>query len=144
MKAKSSIIISSLARILSARPEIAAAYLYGSAARDRVTPLSDVDVGLLFAESVEPRTRRRIASEVASEMARSHPGESVDVRDLEDLPLVVQGHVLSEAALAGSNDERRRVSFEVAIRQRYFDFLPFHRADVSGGLQALRRKLRSG
>ncbi|MFW6084702.1 MAG: nucleotidyltransferase domain-containing protein, partial [Gemmatimonadota bacterium] len=33
---------------VSGHPEIAAAYLYGSAARGTATPLSDVDVGLLF------------------------------------------------------------------------------------------------
>ncbi|HUP01014.1 MAG TPA: hypothetical protein VM737_05770 [Gemmatimonadota bacterium] len=92
---------------MRAFPEIAAAYLHGSAARAR-------------------------------------PDFHLEVRDLEDLPLVVRGRVLTEGALIGSNDESRRVSFETRTRLQYFDFLPYHTKDVTEGLVALRRKHLGG
>lgn len=133
-----------LARAVSSRPHIAAAYLYGSAATGSTTSLSDLDVAILFAEEVDDGSRRLIASSLAADLARSFPGRAIDVRDLDELPLVVQGRVLTEGILCGANDPVRRVRFETGTRMRYFDFLPFHRADVTEGLRGLRRKLSGG
>ncbi len=115
-------------------------YVYGSAARGDATPLSDIDVAVLFIENVTERRRREILAEVAGQVARQRAGSELDVRDLEDLPLTIQGRVLAEGTLAHSNDEVRRVRIETYIRMRYFDFLPFHRRDVKEGLDSLRRK----
>ena len=127
-------------RTVSSRPEIAAAYVYGSAARGEVTPLSDVDVALLFVEGLSERTRRELLAQIAGDLARHGVGPRFDVRDFEDLPLTVQGRVLAEGALVRSNDNVRRVRFETFVRMRYFDFLPFHRRDIEEGLHSLRRR----
>ncbi len=137
-------IITALGRAISSRPRIAAAYLYGSVTASRTTGLSDVDVAVLFGEDVDAGARRLFASEIAAELVRAVPGRAMDVRDLDELPLVLQGRVLTEGILAGSNDPVRRVRFETDTRMRYFDFLPFHRADVAEGLKGLRRKLSGG
>ncbi|MFN2432422.1 MAG: nucleotidyltransferase domain-containing protein [Gemmatimonadota bacterium] len=83
-------LLDSLRRAVQPHETIAAAYLYGSAARQRTTPLSDVDVALLFAADAESRARDLQTSGVAGEMARLHPGLVFDVRDVEELPLVVR------------------------------------------------------
>jgi hypothetical protein len=62
------------------------------------------------------------------------------VRDIEELPLVVQGRILTEGRLVRSSDDVRRVRFETAVRMLYFDFLPFHARDVEEGLRSLRRR----
>ena len=127
-------------RTVFSRPEIAAAYVYGSAARGEVTPLSDVDVALLFVEGLSERTRRELLAQIAGDLARHGVGPRLDVRDFEDLPLTVQGRVLAEGALVRSNDNVRRVRFETFVRMQYFDFLPFHRRDIEEGLHSLRRR----
>lgn len=131
--------------------EVAAAYLYGSASTDSTTGLSDVDVALLFGDG-EPGDRRRsvIAATFGSALARrlrevsdGRPPE-VDVRDLEALPLAVQGSVLTDGTLAASTDEVRRVRFEELTRRRYFDFLPLLERDVKEGLRGLRERFVNG
>ncbi len=131
-------------------PEVAAAYVYGSMASGRSTPLSDVDVALLFAgERVDDRRRSVVAAAVGSEVARrmrdgGSPAREVEVRDLEALPLAVRGSVLTEGRLAGSADEVRRVRFEELTRRRYFDFLPVLRRDAREGLEGLRERFLDG
>lgn len=68
----------------------------------------------------------------------------VDVHDLDSLPLAVQGRVLTEGMLLLSRDEVRRGRLEERTRRRYFDFLPFQRADTEEGLTGLRERIRGG
>lgn len=130
---------------VSGHPEIAAAYLYGSAARGTATPLSDIDVGLLFREPEGPfRERLATATGIGSAIARELPGVRVDARDLDELPLSIVGAVLTEGELLVSNDEERRVAFERDTRLRYFDFLPVHLGEVREANAALRQRFRDG
>lgn len=135
-------ILEALSRVVPSRSEVAAAYLYGSVARGDATPLSDVDVAILFVEEVGEQRRRELLAEIAAELVRHGVGCSLDVRDFGDLALTVQGRVLTEGVLAHANDEVRRVRFETSVRMRYFDFLPFHRRDIDEGLRSLRRRFR--
>lgn len=132
-------------RAVSGHPEIAAAYLYGSAAAGTATPLSDVDLGLLFHEPEGP-FRERLATVVAvgSSVARELGGIRVDARDMDELPLAIAGAVLTEGELAVSNDDHRRVAFERDTRMRYFDFLPVHLQEVREANATLRRRFRGG
>jgi predicted nucleotidyltransferase len=129
-----------LTRAVRARAGVAAAYLYGSVARGETTSLSDVDIAVLFSEDLSESVRRDLMVDISSDLVRAGIGERLDLRDIEELPLVVQGRILTEGRLAHSNDDVRRVRFETSIRMRYFDFLPFHRRDVEEGLRSLRRR----
>lgn len=129
---------------LRPHPGVAAAYLYGSVARGRFTSISDVDVAILFLPDIDFDGRRSIASRIAGDLSRAIPGAQLDVRDLDELPLAVQGRVLTEGRLLVSNDEPRRVRFEVAVRQRYFDFLPIQERLAAEGLRAMRERVGDG
>lgn len=130
---------------VSGHPEIAAAYLYGSAARGTATPLSDIDLGLLFRDA-EGSFRERLATavEIGSAIARELSGARVDARDLDELPLAIVGAVLTDGELVVSNDEERRVAFERDTRLRYFDFLPIHMGEVEEANATLRRRFLRG
>lgn len=126
-----------------------ALYLYGSAARGRVTPLSDLDLAALFPSRVSEDRRWRelplLGSAVARRLARrTSEALEVDVHDLSSLPIAVQGRVLTEGILVLSLDEGRRVRFEDRTRRRYFDFLPFQAADTAEGLEGLRERVDGG
>lgn len=141
-------VLQAIARVTSHRPEVAAAYLFGSVAEERSSSLSDVDVAVLFGEGVpaDGRTRETVLAEIGTELRKEMlpaMGEA-DVRDLERLPLAVQGRVLTRGQLAAANDDELRVAFEVHTRLRYFDFLPFLRYDTREGLRALRRHFTRG
>lgn len=139
--------MAAVAESAGGRADIAAVYLYGSTARGDATTLSDVDVAVLFARGhASPAERRMAMSEVAASVSeRLHPRHTrVDVRDVETLPLVIQGEVVTEGRLAVGNDEPARVRFETGVRQRYFDFLPFREASVRPALRAMRERHSNG
>lgn len=128
---------------------VVAVYLYGSAARGRVTGLSDLDLAVLFREAVSEDRRWRELPRLGSAVARSLSAEGteapdVDVHDLASMPIAVQGRVLTEGVLVLSTDEVRRVRFEERTRCRYFDFLPFQERDTEEGLEGLRERVDGG
>jgi len=136
-----------VAGALEGRPDVAAAYVYGSVVRRQATPLSDLDIAILFSPEVPDNIeRRQIASEIAasvSERLRA-PGTAIDLRDAESLPLTIQGEIVTHGIRVASGDEVRRVRFEAGVRQRYLDFLPFRDASVGPALDAMRRRHSNG
>jgi predicted nucleotidyltransferase len=131
---------------VEADAHVLAGYLFGSVARAESTPLSDVDVALLFAEEMPTEDRERRAARFGAAVSRRIPGgpHEADVHDIEELPLAVRGRVLVEGVRTGGTDSPRRVAFEDVTLRRYFDFLPHHRADVEEGLRALRKRFSGG
>ncbi len=110
---------------------VAIAYLYGSRAAGRSTPLSDVDIAIVTSGSLPPRERLRLELALEVELAAAMgSGLEFDVRAINDAPLDVKGTVLTSGRLLYSRDDARRVEFEEHTRDLYFDFLPvldFHR-----------------
>jgi predicted nucleotidyltransferase len=134
-----------LPAILQMRP-VVAAYLYGSVADGHVLPDSDIDIALVLLPGHNLTAYDRVALEldVAAEIEDACDMREVDVRIINDAPLVIQGTVLSDGIRVYSRDEDLRVEYEVFARKHYFDFLPvarmiqrtyFHRKGV-----ALRRQ----
>jgi len=102
------------------------AYVYGSVANGASTRLSDVDIALVLdpACDLDPYDRFMLELEIESEIEQICGIRNADVRSMNDAPLRVQGHVLTKGLLLFSKDEAFRVSYEVQIRKRYFDFAP--------------------
>lgn len=114
---------------LGGRPDVVAAYLYGSRARGTARPDSDVDLGVLFSAPLE---RTLLAQPYLLEADLSDVlGLAVQVVELNDAPADLVHRVLRDGVLLLEADPRGRVRFEVKKRQEYFDLLPV--------LQAYRR-----
>lgn len=97
-------------------------YLYGSRARGEERPASDVDLGLLFAETPPPALggpADRIADDLEREL-----GLPVQTVVLDTAPPDLVHRVLRDGVLVLEADRRRRVAFEVDARRRYLDLLP--------------------
>lgn len=102
-------------------PDIAAVYLFGSFARGRQGPNSDLDVAVLFMhvqKTKMQRFERRIDLELELEKLT---GRNVDVIDLAIVPPVLQHQIRKHGLLLLEKDHRHRVHFEVASRRNYFD-----------------------
>ncbi|MFO7893929.1 MAG: nucleotidyltransferase domain-containing protein [Longimicrobiales bacterium] len=114
-------------------PDLAVAYLYGSAVAGDAGPGSDLDIALvlvadadpgpLFAETVSARLAERLG----------FTGE-VDAHLVDHLPLPVRGRVVTEGVPVFERDAVRRVEFETSTRRLYFDFLPFLERDAREAL----------
>jgi predicted nucleotidyltransferase len=104
---------------------VALAYLYGSEAAGRATPLSDVDIALVvFDKDHVPKSRLELELRVEEEIARICGIGNIDVRVMNDAPLMVRGEVVTSGILLYCRDEVFRVDFETSTRSEYFDFLP--------------------
>lgn len=113
-----------IAEILSPHP-VALAYLYGSAAAGRATPLSDVDIALVLADN-RTAIPNQLEFELAleAEIAERCGIHNADVRIINGAPVTFRGQVVSEGILLFARDEERRIEFETHTLSEYFDFLP--------------------
>lgn len=104
-----------------------AAYVYGSVARGTITPLSDVDIALLLGEPLSPYDRLTLEFAIQAAIEDVSGLRNVDVRAINEAPLLVRGKVVQQGILLYQRDKARRVAFEVQTRKRYFDFAPVAR-----------------
>jgi predicted nucleotidyltransferase len=107
-------------RILSARPEVVAAYLYGSAARGE--PAADLDVALLIDGEVDFRRLEALAALLEAEGAPAGP--SIDVRPLGGTSPRFRASVISDGRLLYEADRERRLAFEARSLAEWLDFKP--------------------
>lgn len=136
-------IVSRLKRFFSGRPDVAAAYLFGSATGNRFGPLSDVDVAVLVREGPEqgktdaqgtpldPAGRAGpspIFNEIQVDLAGRLPaltgGRRVDVIILNRAPVHLAFPAVHEGVLLHGQDEPQRVLFEVDLLRRHTDYRP--------------------
>lgn len=123
-----------------ARYPVTAAYVYGSLARGAATPFSDVDIALVLQESLPPYERLMLELAIAGEVESALRLTPVDVRVINESPLVVRGRVVQEGILLYERDRRRRIAFEVQTRKQYFDFAPVARRLYSAFLRQVHQK----
>jgi predicted nucleotidyltransferase len=100
------------------------AYLHGSVARGCPLPTSDVDVAVLLAELPPPYDRLRLEFDIQAALEDACGLSNLDVRAINEAPLMVQGNIVQEGVLLYNRDKDQRVAFEVLTRKRYFDFQP--------------------
>jgi len=110
-----------------ARYPVDAAYAFGSVARGTMTPFSDVDIALLLAAPMTPYERLELELTIQGDIEAASGFSPVDVRAINQAPLLVQGRIVQQGILLYEGDRARRIAFEVATRKRYFDFAPVAR-----------------
>lgn len=114
---------------LEARRDVLVAYLFGSVARGKAGPLSDVDVAVLLAEDGDPFTA---FLEVAEEVARIVGPERADVVFLNEAPVALAYRVLRDGRLILCRDEEARIEHRVRTVLAYPDMEPFFRTFEEG------------
>jgi len=113
-----------LRSILAPYP-VTLAYLYGSAAAGKMTPLSDVDIALVIAhEDFIPSERLRLELAIEDKVVQTCKLKQADIRIINDAPLVLQGQGVTNGTLLFAANNEAKVSFETYVRSRYLDFLP--------------------
>jgi predicted nucleotidyltransferase len=126
-----------LRRALEGREDVLVAYLFGSVARGRAGPLSDVDVAILLAEDGDPFPR---LLEVTEEVARAVGEDRADVVLLNTAPVALAYRVLRDGRLLVCRDEEARVEHWVRTVLAYLDMEPFFRVFEEG----LRHRILEG
>lgn len=99
-----------------------AVYLFGSVARGTNRPTSDVDIGVLLAQSPSGFSGLKLDLEGSLETAL---GQRAQVVVMNKAPVDLIHRILRDGRLVFEGDHRARVAFEVKARSEYFDLLPF-------------------
>lgn len=105
------------------RPDVVAAWLYGSVGRGAHGPASDVDVAILRGRSSQG-TLEDLPLDLEAAL-ESVLGRAVSVIVADDAPPDLVHRVLRDGRLLVDRDPGRRIRFEVQTRNEYFDLVPY-------------------
>jgi predicted nucleotidyltransferase len=111
--------------LATVRPEVIAAYLFGSQARGTARANSDVDVAILMRDT-PPSTLDGMGLDVGAHLELAL-GRPVDLVVLNRAPSDLVHRVLRDKRIVLDRDRSSRIRFEVKVRNEYFDLLPFLR-----------------
>ena len=112
-------------RIVKNQP-VELVYMYGSAVAGHTTPFSDVDIALLTTETLVPMARLQLIQHIQTQLYDDLGLVNVDVRIINDAPLVLQGRIVTDGMLLYARDDQARIDYETTTRMHYFDYLPIH------------------
>jgi len=108
--------------LAAAGPDLVAAYLYGSVARDTATASSDIDIGILL-QTTPPGRLQDLRSNLEALLENSL-GRRVQVVILNLAPTDLVHRVLRDGRVLVDRDRGARIRFEVRTRNEYFDLMP--------------------
>ena len=123
------------------RHKVALAYVFGSFAYGTVTPLSDLDIAVVFDERVPDKERFDRRLRLSYEIGKLTEMDRVDVVDLEAVrnPLLKHDAALEGKVLFSKNKEFQR-KFELRILQEYEDTKYLRKMQSS----IMRRHIKEG
>lgn len=114
-----------MAGALNARDDVLFAYLFGSQAKGRAHPRSDVDVAVWLREPYDRASFAPVLALIGATSDALHR-DDIDVVILNEAPLRLAFEILG-GKLLFSRDEDTRIRTEAAIMSRYHDRLPYYK-----------------
>lgn len=116
--------IPSLGRAFERYPQVRLAYLFGSAATGRMTPLSDIDIAAHVSDDLERGAIHNLELTLIDEIADTLKTDDFDLVVLNSVPLTLKFQVIRTGRILHAKSEAERVEFETRVRDAYFDFAP--------------------
>lgn len=105
-------------KYLDSRKDVLFAYLFGSLAKGKSSPLSDVDVAVFF--QGEDFTEKRI--EILGELNKILKTDEVDLVILNTAPLTLKMKIIQDKTVLADNEPFTRHVFESATIRTFLDF----------------------
>lgn len=108
------------------------AYLFGSYAKGRITPLSDVDVAVLLNDKINPKTYFDIQLDL-SDLLSSYLKKEVEVVILNRADPRLSYQVIKYGQIVFEKDPNLKANFERKALNIYFDLKPmfdFHEKEL--------------
>lgn len=117
-------ILQKLSSALNSEPDIAFAYLFGSVAKGRNGPLSDVDVAVYFYPAGNSHSRFSRRLNLMAKLGKALSQDEVDVVALQDAPIDLAFEILAYGKLLFAKDDGQRTDFIFATLRKYHDEAP--------------------
>lgn len=107
---------------LAGEKALAAVYLFGSLSRGTAGPLSDIDIGLLLADS--GRADDKVCERTLEALCRRLQTSRIDVISLADATMPLRYHVVRDGSLVLCRDAAALERFIAESILQYLDFKP--------------------
>src|SRR3990170_6876118 len=104
---------------LDSLPEVVFAYLFGSLARDKPAPLSDVDIALYLSEPCDPAEQKL---RILGDLMRILETDEIDLILLNTSSLPLKARIVAQKRILTDKDPFLRHRFESLVLREYFDF----------------------
>ena len=122
-------IVSNIVQVLDEFPQVRIGYVYGSAARDRMTGASDVDVAVAAESPLDLETRLDIAVRLSQTLHRE-----IDLIDLN----AVSGDILRRSMCDGTKVLQKDANLHARLVKRLW----FEQADMMPYIRRIRAERR--
>lgn len=109
-----------LNEFFSGEDRIAVAYLFGSTARGEANCLSDIDIAVLFDDTLTKKEVFDLQLRLIVDLGDLLKTKNVDLVVLNDSPLLLAFNIIRDGIILKS-DEKKRVHFETRVMSRYYD-----------------------
>ncbi len=117
-------LLSQLRTLLHGQDAIVAAYLFGSTAQGKAHQQSDIDIAILFRESLAPdEIFQRILR--LGTLLESHCSRPIDLVALNRTPPLLRFQVIKTGTLLLENDHDARALFQMRAMLTYYDVKPY-------------------
>ncbi|MFH7321134.1 nucleotidyltransferase domain-containing protein [Desulfurivibrio sp. D14AmB] len=124
--------------VFAQRNEISAAYLFGSAAKGRLRPGSDVDIALLLAREPRALTRKALLDSLLPALGRILRRD-VHFLFLNNASYLARAQVFNNGELLYVRDRKELARFRMISTALLADFMPYLRMTQQGLENRLRR-----
>jgi len=105
---------------LQSRPDIRFAYLFGSVAKDKILPLSDVDIAVYLEGRKTDFHRKQI--EILGALIDILETDEIDLVILNTAPLHLRMRILGHKKIVTDREPFQRHHYESLTMREYFDF----------------------
>jgi len=128
-----------LREYLASFPEVRLAVLFGSTARGKAGPRSDVDIGVLL-DPDTPEAR----SQVEYELGRAVRDREVDVIFLKDAPPLLRFEIARDGVVLRQDEDGLWTNFKARAMIDWWDWEPIASRIELALIERLRRKVGHG
>jgi predicted nucleotidyltransferase len=104
---------------LKNRQKVVFSYLFGSLARDKVLPLSDIDIAIYLKEGMDLDQEKMSILQNLIDLLGT---EEIDLVLLNTAPLTLKARIVENKKILVDKEPFLRHSFESLVLREYFDF----------------------
>ncbi|OGW93262.1 MAG: hypothetical protein A3I73_04230 [Omnitrophica bacterium RIFCSPLOWO2_02_FULL_45_16] len=121
-------------------PDINALYIFGSYARDKIKPLSDIDIAVLLKKSVSAADYWDIKLKLLNKSGAILGTDEIDFVVLNEAPFELRYNILKEGKILFCRNEKERGGFQ---EKAVLDYLDTHALREEGFFH-LKERIREG
>jgi predicted nucleotidyltransferase len=119
-----------IAQFMLTRPEVQAAYIFGSLVSGRVNPMSDVDVGVLLDPAFFKDLPQKYRPDLITDTGAVLETFEADVVLLNEVSPALAYNVITKGKLVFERSRSARVAFQVRNLNLFIDLEPIHRVHL--------------